>query len=266
MRQKRAKTYRKLMAQYERAFGFRQPYQVLVNSDFCEMAIQLKMEFMKDLEIVLQAKAKPMITQCCIAALYALGPTGQSIVDLAKTFERRRCGHLETPLSPEECIASVVGPTNRHRYVVMTQSDGLRPQMREVEGVPIVALNRAVMVLEMMSEKTKLKIRAEEVKALRPVLKAARGEKPPPAPVVRKKKPKAPNPLSVKRKVPRAVEHHRPEGEQAVRLGKRGREEEEVQKEETGEVQQERKKRKRRKKNKSAAAVEDVAGADEEED
>ncbi|KZT54529.1 Fcf1-domain-containing protein [Calocera cornea HHB12733] len=286
MRQKRAKAYRKLMAQYERAFGFRHPYQVLVNADFCEMGIQLKMDLMKELETVLQSKVKPMITQCCISTLYKLGPAGQRIVDLAKTFERRRCGHLETPLEPDECMLTVVGAGNKHRYVVATQSENLRRKMREVEGVPIVALNRAVMVLEMMSEKSKGKIRAmeeqqlaaskEEVAALRPALKAAikatEGDKPPPAPLVRKKKPKAPNPLSVRKKKPKPVPQAKPpvpRVEPVVNLGKRSRDEGED--EDAGgqdgvEHAEGKRKRKRRKKHQPGGDTERAIAVGEQED
>ncbi|KZO92185.1 hypothetical protein CALVIDRAFT_504728 [Calocera viscosa TUFC12733] len=286
MRQKRAKAYRKLMAQYERAFGFRHPYQVLVNADFCETAIQLKMDLMKELETVLQSQVKPMITQCCIAALYKLGPPGQSIVDLAKTFERRRCGHLETPLEPDECMTAVVGPSNKHRYVVATQSESLRRKMREVEGLPLIALNRAVMVLEMMSEKSKGKIRAmeeeqlaapkEEVAALKPALKAAEkateADKPPVAPVVRKKKPKGPNPLSIRKKKPKPAPPGKPRATQEdakVNLGKRPRDEDleqDVGGRDEAEDAAEKKKRKRRKKNQSAEgnAGGTVAGDEDE--
>jgi U3 small nucleolar RNA-associated protein 23 len=40
--------------------------------------------------------------------LYKLGPEFQNVVDVAKTFERRRCNHREA--KPEaECVADVVG-------------------------------------------------------------------------------------------------------------------------------------------------------------
>ena len=52
-----------------------------------------------------------VITQCCIVELYKMGPSKQTTVDLAKTFERRKCNHKEA-IEGEECIKSVVG-----RYV-----------------------------------------------------------------------------------------------------------------------------------------------------
>lgn len=54
-----------------------------------------------------------MITQCCIHALYLSGRDAQPAVDLAKTFERRRCNHrVEADgkmKDPGECLADVVG-------------------------------------------------------------------------------------------------------------------------------------------------------------
>jgi hypothetical protein len=54
---------------------------------------------------------RPVITQCCIEALYALGKPGQPIVNVAKTFERRRCNHREA-IAPDECIKDVVGESS----------------------------------------------------------------------------------------------------------------------------------------------------------
>lgn len=59
MRQKRAKTYKKLMASYSLAHGFRQPYQVLIDSTFCAYAVKNHIEIAKQLGVVLQGQAKP---------------------------------------------------------------------------------------------------------------------------------------------------------------------------------------------------------------
>ncbi|KAH9857848.1 Fcf1-domain-containing protein [Lenzites betulinus] len=202
MRQKRAKAYRKLMSLYSLSFGFRQPYQVLIDSHMCTEAIAHKIELLKQLGVVLQGAVKPMITQCCIHELYLQGKTQQPAVDLAKTFERRKCNHREA-IPGDECLASVVGETNKHRYVVATQSQDLRPTLRAVPGVPIVHMNRSVMILEPPSDAT-LRVKAlEESKALLPsgseaaTLPAAPTQEPPKK---RKKGPKGPNPLSVKKK------------------------------------------------------------------
>jgi U3 small nucleolar RNA-associated protein 23 len=46
------------------------------------------------------------------------------------------------------------GDTNRHRYVIASQSQPLRSRLRAVPGVPIVHVNRSVMILEPPSDAT----------------------------------------------------------------------------------------------------------------
>ncbi|KAH9004393.1 Fcf1-domain-containing protein [Lactarius hatsudake] len=203
MRQKRSKAYRKLMSMFSTSFGFRQPYQVLVDSTMCETAVSSKMDFAAQMESVLVGSVKLMITQCCIHELYLQGKSHQPAVDLAKSFERRKCNHKEA-IPGDECIAAVVGDSNKHRYVIATQSHPLRVTLRAVPGVPIVHVNRAVMVLEPASDATlRAKHRVEQDALVpstseRAILNAAT----PQVEHVPKKKsdPKGPNPLSVKKK------------------------------------------------------------------
>ncbi|TFY66193.1 hypothetical protein EVG20_g4900 [Dentipellis fragilis] len=203
MRQKRAKAYRKLMALYSMSFGFRQPYQVLIDSEMCKMAISQNIDFVKQLGIVLQGMVKPMITQCCIHELYLQGKAQQPAVDLAKMFERRKCNHKEA-IAGDDCVSSVIGDTNKHRYVVATQSQPLRVKLRSIPGVPILHVNRSVMILEPPSDTTLRAKALVESEALNPStseaakLKAAAPA--PPEPPKKRKGPKGPNPLSVKKK------------------------------------------------------------------
>lgn len=181
----------------------------------------------------LHGEIKPMITQCCIRHLYnAVPEPGQERdkeqwIEVAKQAERRRCGHheLETPLSELECIQSVLDPkgsgTNKHRYVVATQERDVRAAMREVAGVPLVYINRSVMVMEPMAGRSAEVREAEEKGKVRAGLKSRRGaevsgekrkaddgedgdvkEADLDASVPKRKKPKGPsgpNPLSVKK-------------------------------------------------------------------
>jgi len=150
-----------------------------------------------------------MITQCCIHELYLQGKEQQSAVDLAKTFERRKCNHREA-IPGDECLTSIIGTNNKHRYVVATQSHPLRVKLRSIPAAPIVHINRSVMVLEPPSDTTLNTKQANEERTLHatlPELKStctSTSTQPP-----RKKKgPKGPNPLSVKNKKPK--EHPQP--------------------------------------------------------
>ncbi|KAK9476776.1 Fcf1-domain-containing protein [Lipomyces japonicus] len=168
MRQKRSKNYRKQMSAYTTAFGFRKPYQVLVDGDIVYDATKYKMNLSKSLESVVQSEIKPMITQCCIKSLYDRGDEAAEAVALAKTFERRRCNHLETPLTQAECLSSVVNVKgkNKHRYVVATQNQQVRRQFRSIPATPLIYINRSVIIMEPMSpitEQAKSKFETEKL-------------------------------------------------------------------------------------------------------
>ena len=117
-----------------------------------------------------------MITQCCIHELYLQGKPQQQAVELAKSFERRKCNHREA-IPGDECLQNVIGidhvfskfqlvaslhagDHNKHRYVVATQSHLLRVHLREIPATPLVHLTRSVMILEPISDAT---LRAKEM-------------------------------------------------------------------------------------------------------
>lgn len=233
MRGKRSKQYRKLMHQYQLHFGFREPYQVLVDSNIIRDAARFKMRLGSMLSNTLHGEIKPMITQCCIRQLYndpcEDKQLKESWIETAKQAERRRCGHheLEEPLSELECIMGSVDPkdsgTNRHRYVVAAQDMDVRRAMREVAGVPLIYINRSVMIMEPMAAKTGEVADADEKAKIRAGLKGRRGggaelkrkreeeegeqadaeaavdEQAQPKKKAKAKGPKGPNPLSVKK-------------------------------------------------------------------
>lgn len=214
MRQKRAKSYRKQMLVYNHTFKFREPYQVLVDDQIVMGTYKSSFDLAKGLKRTLQAEVKPMITQCCMQALYAT--KDQGAIEMAKTYERRRCNHPpKEPKTSLECIESVVNfnGKNKHRYVVATQDIDIRRKLRRVPGVPLIYMNRSVMVMEPLSEASERlsKVREEEklFKGLNDPKHAglAHDESVDLVDSVKQKQPskkkggpKEPNPLSVKRK------------------------------------------------------------------
>ncbi|KAF2753259.1 hypothetical protein EJ05DRAFT_470539 [Pseudovirgaria hyperparasitica] len=166
MRGKRQKQYRKLMHQYQHTFNFREPYQVLVDAEIIEDAARFTMDLIGGLKRTCQGEIKPMITQCSMRHLYKT--KNNDLIAQAKTFERRRCGHheLEEPMSTLECLSETVDPkdsgTNKHRYVVATQDKAVRATMRAKLGVPLIYINRSVMILEPMAAESEDKREKEE--------------------------------------------------------------------------------------------------------
>lgn len=212
MRQKRAKSYKRQMNVYLHTFKFREPFQTIVDSELVLNCEKASYDIVKGLNRTIQGETKPMITQCCMQALY--DSKNQSAIDIAKQFERRRCNHREA-IDPSLCVQSIVNieGVNKHRYVVAAQNYELRVKLRKVPGVPLIFMNRAVMVMEPISEATSKYSEAFERKKLTAGLNDAKytGIVPKesevelkeavqqPAPKKRKG-PKGPNPLSIKKK------------------------------------------------------------------
>ncbi|KAB8216120.1 hypothetical protein BDV33DRAFT_194677 [Aspergillus novoparasiticus] len=132
---KRSKKYRKLMHQYELAFGFREPYQVLVDSNFLNAVHSFKMELLPYLERTLQGKVKPLLTKCSLAAMMAnqpINPRTNNPVRPAQlppptVLPLRHCSHNEddTPIDEVECLLSLLSPSaevkrNKEHYILAT--------------------------------------------------------------------------------------------------------------------------------------------------
>ncbi|KAI0006324.1 Fcf1-domain-containing protein [Xylariaceae sp. FL0662B] len=234
-RAKRAKQYRKLMEQFSMGFGFREPYQVLVDAELITEANKCKMDLVRRLEDTLHGQVKPMITQCSMRHLYARKsePGVEAAIEQAKSqFERRRCGHhpdeYPEPLSALECLHSVIDPknsgVNRHRYVCAINDDAVRASLREIPGIPQIFIRRSVMIMEPMASVTAKARSKDERSKFRAELTKPKGKRKRPEddeddkddkartagvagankPEQKKKKKipgrKEPNPLSVKKK------------------------------------------------------------------
>ncbi|OTA91106.1 hypothetical protein M434DRAFT_76869 [Hypoxylon sp. CO27-5] len=187
-RAKRSKQYRKLMEQFSMGFGFREPYQVLVDADFIAEANKCKMDLMRRLEDTLHGQVKPLITQCSMRHLYERKsePGVEAAIEQAKNhFERRRCGHhpddYPKPLSALECIHSVVDPkdngANKHRYVCAINDESVRASLRQIAGTPLLYIRRSVMIMEPMAT-VSAKIRSKEERSkFRAEIKAPGGKR-----------------------------------------------------------------------------------------
>lgn len=103
------------------------------------------------------------------------------IIAQAKDFERRFCGHHPEshpePLSTQECLMSVVDGKNtgrnKHRYVVATQDADLRRRLRQIPGVPLIYVNRGVMIMEPMAGSTEDQLAREERSKFKAELRGA---------------------------------------------------------------------------------------------
>ncbi|PWY73904.1 hypothetical protein BO94DRAFT_627590 [Aspergillus sclerotioniger CBS 115572] len=172
MRAKRSKKYRKLMHQYELTFGFREPYQVLVDSNFLRAVHNFKMELIPALERTLQGKPKPLLTKCSLAAIMASQPINPRTNNPYRPdhlppptiLPLRHCSHNadSSPIDEVACLLSLLSPStdtkkNKEHYILATadphpaekkdkaaeSSAAGRKRKRDVEDKAEAALRKA---------------------------------------------------------------------------------------------------------------------------
>ena len=197
MKQKRAKSYRKQVHILKQIFKFKEPIQILVDSDIILESDKLKFDIIKGFERTLQCPIKLLISQCCITHLY--NSKNQDVINYSKDFfEKRRCNHKELKNS-DDCIKdiTIINKENKHRYLVATQNLKLRQYLRSFPGLPLIYMNKSVMIMEPLTnsslkiidliEKNKLKHglndpnsgieKDEEIEQIQPLKKRKRSHK-----------------------------------------------------------------------------------------
>nr|CAG8614122.1 4862_t:CDS:2 [Entrophospora candida] len=193
MRPKRAKQYKRLMTLYNISYGFREPYQVLVDYDFINIALRYKMDICKQLNNVMMGNTKQMYTSCTLNELRKQGGKDEfGTEDALIQLERRNCFHQRKPVSSAECLASIIEKDNPHNYCVATQNDSLRELFRNVPGVPLLYIKRSVLIIEPASQISFLTNANSDILLLKKSTMDGSEEKK----KNKRKGPKQPNPLS----------------------------------------------------------------------
>ncbi|CAG8551325.1 7295_t:CDS:2 [Funneliformis caledonium] len=97
-----------------------------------------------------------------MAEIKKLGKDELGTVAALSNFERRGCIHRHNPVSSAECIASIIETDNPHNYCVATQDGSLRERFRAIPGVPLLYINRSVLIIEPPSYATLQKAKQVE--------------------------------------------------------------------------------------------------------
>merc|ERR1719231_2205410 len=126
------------------------PYQLLLDTNFLNMSIQMKLDVFKASMECLLAKCVPCITDCVMAELEKMGTRHRLALRLAKDprFQRLTCNHKGT--YADDCIHDRV--TQHKCYCVGTNDKDLKRRIRKVPGVPIMSVARGMFKIERVPE------------------------------------------------------------------------------------------------------------------
>ncbi len=155
---------------YEKYFGIRRPYQILVDAPFCIDALKKKVTPAEAMQEVFGGPVKLMTTPCIMSELRKYDKKcNDGAAFVARRFESRNCRHDDNKLSGADCLKDLIGKNNPHHYCVASQNSKLRKAIRKVYGVPTVYILRDTVLMEPPTEKTLKMVKSkEERKLLKP--------------------------------------------------------------------------------------------------
>jgi len=135
---------------FEYNTNLRPPYQILLDTNFINMSIQMKLDVFKSCMDCLLAKCIPCVTDCVMGELEKLGTRHRLALRLAKDerFQRLTCQHKGT--YADDCIFDRI---SQHKcYIVGTNDKDLKRRVRKVPGVPIISVARGMYKIERIPE------------------------------------------------------------------------------------------------------------------
>ncbi|XP_028317525.1 rRNA-processing protein UTP23 homolog [Gouania willdenowi] len=211
MKIKRQKQAKKTTSFYKYNFGFREPYQILIDGTFCQAALKNKIQIKEQMPKYLMGEIQLCTTSCALKELETLGNDLYGAKIILQRFQVRRCPHFKVPVSASACLLSMLGDNNPHHYYVATQDFSVTQGLKKIPGVPLlyIILNtivldkpsqasldhvQAVQLGELVSPAQQQSIRTlKEEQGIAPKDGVRRGRK-------RKRKQSNPNPLSCLKK------------------------------------------------------------------
>lgn len=141
------------MTIYKNDFGFREPYQILLDGTFCQVALAHKVNIQDQLPKYLSGQCKLLTTACVIEETKKLGKALHGAHLIVSQFPLHNCGH-EEPVSASKCLSSfIIDSNNKDHYLLATQDHQLRQKVAKSTVCPLIKLANNALVLEKPTEK-----------------------------------------------------------------------------------------------------------------
>eukprot|EP00200_Dunaliella_tertiolecta_P003103 CAMPEP_0202339712 /NCGR_PEP_ID=MMETSP1126-20121109/1458_1 /ASSEMBLY_ACC=CAM_ASM_000457 /TAXON_ID=3047 /ORGANISM="Dunaliella tertiolecta, Strain CCMP1320" /LENGTH=234 /DNA_ID=CAMNT_0048930305 /DNA_START=104 /DNA_END=808 /DNA_ORIENTATION=- len=87
---------------------------------------------------LLGAQCKLYVTRCATRELEELGEGFEKSLESARKYELHKCGHAPGQCSAAKCIKDQIGRTNANHWWLATQDKGLRQELSQVAGLPML--------------------------------------------------------------------------------------------------------------------------------
>lgn len=161
----RSKRVQRYLTFYKNVFGFRPPYQILVDGTFCAAALKYKVNIREQMPKYLGDEVKLCTTVCAINETEQLGPPLYGAMLVIKQFPVRMCGHERNPIGAASCFHNMVRKKNPDHYMVATQDPDFSERIRKLAGVPLLFMFNAINMEKPSpkSEKAAAQVAAQKV-------------------------------------------------------------------------------------------------------
>ncbi|EHB18487.1 rRNA-processing protein UTP23-like protein [Heterocephalus glaber] len=159
-RQKHAKKH---LGFFSNNFGVREPYQILLDSTFCQAALRGHVRLREQLPRCLMGEAQLCTTRCVLKELETLGKDLYGAKLIAQKSQVRNCPHFKNAVSGSDCLLSMVEEGNPHHYLVVTQDQNLSVKVKKKAGIPLMFIIQNTIVLDRPSPKTIAFVKAVEL-------------------------------------------------------------------------------------------------------
>uniref|UniRef100_A0A915PVD6 rRNA-processing protein UTP23 homolog n=1 Tax=Setaria digitata TaxID=48799 RepID=A0A915PVD6_9BILA len=181
-------------------FGLQPPYQVLLDGTFALAALQNKINLREQMPKYLNAEVDIRVTSCVLKELEKLGSALYGALHICKQFDVEFCPH-QPVRTATECIKHMARRIkHRTTYFFATQDKELTESLKQIPGIPVLFIKYNGILIDRPGQATMQEIEKpkDELLDVKELKKAVFGEVEKPR---RKRKgPKGPNPLSVKKK------------------------------------------------------------------
>lgn len=148
MKIKRQKQAKKTLSFYKYNFGFREPFQILVDGTFCQAALKNKIQIREQMPKYFMGEVQLCTTSCALKELDSLSEDLYGAKLILQRYQIRKCKHSKEPVPASQCLLSMLEKTNPHHFFIATQDRELTKGVMEIPGVPLMYIIQNTMVLE----------------------------------------------------------------------------------------------------------------------
>ncbi|CAO3702363.1 unnamed protein product [Rhizopus stolonifer] len=170
---KKQKTIKKTVHGYCLAFGFRPPYQVIVNGEFCRAALEKQVYVRHALPDLLGGLTRIVTTDCILKDIKSKGHDFTNALVLAQKFDLRKCviKKKKSQCQHNNVFKILVSTNNPEHFFVASGDVQLKNAIRKIPGVPVVIVNtrKKGLGLEDMTARSKAAMKTNEVNKVTPL-------------------------------------------------------------------------------------------------